>query len=211
MQDVSDVSCRESFRDPQRQRGGSHRRLRPIVLDQFPQRAASHELHLQKIEPQCLADRMDRDDVRVVERRRCAPFIGKTLDVCGITLHQTRRQDFQRTLPMQVEMTSQIDAAHRSRTEQCVARIAVDTLADQLINFMGCRGIASRSRRVRGSGDRVMEMRIATGTRIQVEAATAAGTDLNPLSWNKRELTTGTERGREQSRVWPGAAVFGHG
>ena len=81
----------------------------PAFRDQLVQRLPVHELHRQE---GCLAgliDRVQRDDVRVVERGDGARFALETLAAGG---GHTGRQDFERYLTAERQILGEIHLAH---------------------------------------------------------------------------------------------------
>ena len=95
MQDSRQMRGGQSLGDPQRQRGGTHGILRPIVLDQLSQRLTGDKLHFQEVIAAIFADGVNGDDVGMVERCRGSALVGKPFDVRGIAFDELWRQYFQ--------------------------------------------------------------------------------------------------------------------
>ena len=211
MQDAGQMGGRQSLGDPQRQRGGADGFLRSVVVDQLSQRLAGDELHFQKVVSALFADRMDGDDVGMVQRGGGATLFGKPLDVGRVTLGQLRRQDFQRAVAVQIDMPRQIDPTHRPGAQQGVALVAVDLLSDQFVDFGRPRSARERpglrnTRIVWGDDPRLA---LVAGPRIELLAA--FGTNPPFVGRHERKLAVRAKHRREQSGVQPESAVFAHG
>ena len=174
----------QSLGDPQCQRGGTHGILRPIVLDEFSQRLTGDKLHFQEVIAAIFANGVNGDDVGMIQSSRGTALVGEPFDVCGITLDEFWRQDFQCAIAVQVHMPRQVDASHRPRTQQRIALVAANPLADQFIDLRRLRRPGDRLRLGAGGGG-IDDLSFAHMTDLPVEGRTTLGTDLPCIRGNK--------------------------
>ena len=88
----------------------------PAVLDQLRETLAGHELHDDEVAPAGAIDVVNRDDVRVVERRRGFRLLLEA--PCPVGIGDLRRgQHLDRDRPVQAGVTGLVDRAHAAFAE----------------------------------------------------------------------------------------------
>ena len=109
-------------------RGGERAGHADAGVDHFAQRhraardalaevLALDELHGHEVDAVGIADLVDRDDVRVVERRRRARLALETAHAL-LVLGEAHRQQFQRRLAVQRDVLGEINLAHATRADE---------------------------------------------------------------------------------------------
>src|SRR4030095_6302206 len=100
----------------------SDKRAQREALDEF----GGDEMHAPRF-CRSLADLVNDDDVRVVERRSHASLLAEppdALSVCG----EARRQQLERDLPAQQRVARQVDLAHASAPDLADDLVVADRL-----------------------------------------------------------------------------------
>ncbi len=97
--------------------------------DQGVERLAAHELHGEKRNAVRLLDRVDRDDVGVVQRRDGARLAPEALDPLRRSRH-LGRQDLERDLARELRVLGQVDLAHAALAELPENPVLIQHLAN---------------------------------------------------------------------------------
>ena len=105
-------------------------RQRAARGETLAQRHAVHELRRDEVDRARLPDLVDRDDVRMVERRGGARFLLEAAAEIGVVV-QRRRQHFQRDVATEHGVGRAVDIAHPARPEVRDDLIAIDLPADE--------------------------------------------------------------------------------
>ncbi len=100
--------------------------VEPAPRDQLHQRSPFHQFHRQEADVPDLLDRVDGDDVRVVECGDGLRFAFEALAAIGVT-GETRRQDFQRHRPAEPQIAGAVDLPHASGAERRVDFVRSDS------------------------------------------------------------------------------------
>jgi hypothetical protein len=146
MDDAARVCRRQRIGDLNRQTDQSIGRER-LAMDLVGERVPFEELEYQERSVICVANFVDRADVRMIQRRRGASFAKESLSrrtVGGVAL-----DEFEGHFPTEDEIFGEVDLTHSSRAESLEQLIVRNGLADH----MACGTLATvglySARRVR--------------------------------------------------------------
>ena len=109
--------------------------------DRLGQRPTIDQLQRQECAAVGLLDRVNRHNVRVIERGGCAGFEFETLPAVGVG-GQVTREDLQRDLPPQPRIFGKKDLAHAALAQQFENLVVPESLPDHFRSFramQGCR------------------------------------------------------------------------
>ena len=90
---------------------------RPPLRNRQRERLALDQLHREEQDRSGLLDRVDRDDVRMVQRGGCARFTLEPAEPIGIS-GKGRRQDFDRDVTAEARVAGAVHLAHAAAAEQ---------------------------------------------------------------------------------------------
>ena len=197
--------------EPLRQLAGDVEHLagleRMLGADQVAQGRAIDELHDGEGQPCRLADLVDRDDVRVVQRGGRACLLGESTEAVGDG-GEGLRQELDRDIAAEVEVPRAVHLTHAPRTQLVEELVPAEPHADQ-----GWHGRSMMSRRLRlrsveRRGQGVFELLPRQGKRT---GATVSPVAPVPVFGVMPCLWRGTAGGPAAPRrgAWPGMPVEG--
>ena len=97
-------------------------------VDQGVQRLARDQLHRQEVRVAVLFDRVNGDDVRVVQRGQRARFAPEPLDAIGVGGH-VRGKDLEGDVAPERGIRRPVDRAHAAAADEALDRVAAEARA----------------------------------------------------------------------------------
>ena len=104
------------------------RKRQPLRWDQLVQRLTLEQLHRHEPDAIGFLGRVDRDDVRMIERSDCAGFARESLEPC-LVVCDLGAQKLQCDVATKPRIVSAIDLAHAARAERRLDDIVADARA----------------------------------------------------------------------------------
>ena len=147
MDDSGPVRSSQPTSDLQDQLGGLGDRRRRSVGQVMLEAASGNELHLEKVEPIRLANRVRGDHVGMHQCGRRSSLGHEPGDIVGVTTDEVGPEDLQRAPSQQVAVAGQENPAHAPGAQQQLDVIAIKYSSDQGLAFV--RDVVFRAHDVR--------------------------------------------------------------